>query len=139
LSIVNTPGVAGRERPAASELLTGIVLLVAVGLWASNDGGYAEVAWYPIAALLVALITALWIGGYPIVPADRMSLALCGSLAGYTIWSYASIGWAADRGIALTGANRGSVRRGGGRPDRVRRCDVLHGKGLFIPSGVRVP
>jgi hypothetical protein len=106
LSTVNTPGVAGRERPAASELLTGIVLLVAVGLWASNDGGYAEVAWYPIAALLVALITALWIGGYPIVPADRMSLALCGSLAGYTIWSYASIGWAADRGIALTGANR---------------------------------
>ena len=37
----------------------------------------------------------------------RTVFAAVGLLAAFTVWSYASIGWAADRGVAWDGSNRG--------------------------------
>jgi hypothetical protein len=56
--------------------------------------------------LLVALVVALWVGGYSPIPTGRPASVAALALAGLVIWSYASIAWAGDRGIAVTGANR---------------------------------
>ena len=86
-------------------LLVGLVVLAVLGTWSATDGGFAEVVWYPSAVLLLVLFAVLeWS-----VPARRLdgwtASALAG-LAGLTVWSFLSISWAGDRGLALTGSNR---------------------------------
>lgn len=73
--------------------------------WAGSDGGYAEVVWYP-SALLLLVLTAILTWATPLNRLSLRATVALGSLIAYTGWSYLSISWADDRGIALTGANR---------------------------------
>jgi hypothetical protein len=83
----------------------GVVALLVAATWTANDGGYAEVLWYPGALLLVVLLAVLeW--SVPGVALGRRALAALAALALFTGWSFLSIAWADDRGLALTGAGR---------------------------------
>ena len=72
-----------------------------------RDGGFGATVWYPVAllvlgaALMVGLSARQRIGAVP-----RAVLAAVGCLAGYTVWSFATIGWAAVQGSAWYGSDR---------------------------------
>jgi O-antigen ligase len=94
-------------EPAALAEALPLLPLVAVFIgWGAHDGGYSPVAWLPGAlfalATLLTLVLALreeLVRPRPVVVAECLLLA-------YTVWCYASIGWAQVRGDALDGANR---------------------------------
>lgn len=83
--------------------------VVAVGiflLWTAKGGGYATTVWYPSALVFLALscFAVLWrVNRYP---RPAASIIAAGLLLGFTCWSFASIAWSTDRGIAWEGANR---------------------------------
>src|SRR5439155_24717826 len=98
------------RRGTGDELLVvlpGLLLAAVLVVWAADGGGFSPLAWYPGAILLLALLAvavtaggALWrrAGGL-----GRTSLVL---FSAFTLWSFASIAWAGDRGVARDGANR---------------------------------
>ncbi|HEU4976451.1 MAG TPA: O-antigen ligase family protein [Baekduia sp.] len=98
--------VAARLRAAP----TTVPALVAVALllvWIPLDGGQAITRWAPGALLLIALLAVCVIALPPqwgsLPGAVRAAVVL---LAAFTAWSFASIAWADDQGIALEGADR---------------------------------
>ena len=81
------------------------VALGVLAFWGGTDGGYAELVWYPGGLLLlVLLLVSEW--SVPGRRLDRWSSAALATFAAFTAWSYLSILWADDQGLALTGANR---------------------------------
>ncbi len=84
--------------------------LVAVGVlvfWTVDGGGFFPTSWYPGALALLALLAVVAVTGpsaWRDLPGPaRVAIA---ALAAYTAWSYLSIAWADDQGIAWEGANR---------------------------------
>lgn len=83
--------------------MVGVCVLIA---WGAIDGGYPSTTWYPGALFLLALLAVVLAGLGPpkgLSPEVRLAIAC---LAGYTVWSYLSILWAAQRADAWDGANR---------------------------------
>ena len=83
--------------------LAGMAILL---WWAADEGGYAPTAWYPGALLFLALLVAVVVRegrGRSLAPGAWGAIAL---LAGFTVWSFLSIGWAGVPGDAWDGANR---------------------------------
>jgi hypothetical protein len=93
------------RSPAPDTALVAAVTLVVLGLWGALDGGYAEVDWYPPAILLLILLLVLGWAARP-APLGRRALVVVGAFGAFTVWSFLSILWAGDHGVALTGANR---------------------------------
>lgn len=97
-----------RQLRRLAEPDAGIALITIVGcfaLWSANDGGYEEIVWYPVGLVLGVLAGILaWSVGRRRL--GRWATVALGGFAAYTVWAYLSIGWAGDRGLALTGANR---------------------------------
>lgn len=86
-------------------LVAGVSTLIVFAVWATTDGGYAETTWYPAGILLLVLVGVLaW--AVPQRSLGRLSCVILVGAVGFTAWSYASIAWAGERGLALTGANR---------------------------------
>src|SRR5438876_12290735 len=82
-----------------------LATLVIFAVWSGNDGGYGELLWYPAAVLLLILLVVLaWAA--PGRALDRLSLTAVVALGALTGWTFLSILWGGDRGIALTGAHR---------------------------------
>ncbi|HEY2935531.1 MAG TPA: O-antigen ligase family protein [Gaiellaceae bacterium] len=99
----------GRRR-AGDELLVvlpGLLVAGVLAAWAADGGGFSPLTWYPGAILLLALLAVAWTGGGVLWRrshgAGRASIVL---FAAFTVWSFASIAWAGDRGAAWDGANR---------------------------------
>jgi hypothetical protein len=93
-----------RAAPATVPLLLAVAVFL---VWTPLDGGQAVTRWAPGGIVLIALLAATG-GGLGLrwraVPTGvRAAVAL---LAAFTAWSYASIAWADDGGVALEGANR---------------------------------
>lgn len=103
-----------RDEPVSRgwlfDLAGALPALAAVGVlvaWSTDQGGYFTRSWAPGAIFLLAvlLVTAL---------ADRSSFkglpravqVALAALALFTAWSYLSITWADDQGVAWNGANR---------------------------------
>jgi tetratricopeptide (TPR) repeat protein len=79
---------------------------VAVFIWfAADEAGFRGVTWYPASLLLVALLAVLLVT-LPRPRPTRLALAAIALLAAYAAWSYLSILWADNQGIAWDGANR---------------------------------
>lgn len=80
--------------------------LVPVLALAVLNGGYYPDKWYPAAAFLLALLVVALLA----VPASRAAAPpvrlAAAALAAYAAWSYLSIAWATERGLAWEGANR---------------------------------
>jgi hypothetical protein len=83
-----------------------VVALAVVVFFVVRDGGFSQTVWYPGAAgvLGVALVAALaqWRGRLRL-DAKTVSVAL---FAAFAVWSFLSIAWAQDKGVAWDGANR---------------------------------
>jgi tetratricopeptide (TPR) repeat protein len=91
----------------AATFLVGVLPLGVFLLWAAVDGGYPPTLWYPGALALLGLAVLLLLTRAELLttlprPA-RWGLVL---LAGFTLWSALSIGWAGDRGEAWDAVNR---------------------------------
>ena len=73
--------------------------------WAARDGGFDPLRWLPGAIFLMALIVVALIAG-PRRPMPRAVIVSLAGLAGFTLWSYASLAWAGVPSDAWIGANR---------------------------------
>lgn len=100
----------GSPSPVAVRASTALVGALPLGiflLWAAVDGGYPPTLWSPGALALVALaalLVALSPGLLATLP--RTALAALVLFAAFTLWSFLSIAWAAERGEAWDAANR---------------------------------
>ena len=88
------------------ELVPGLAAVALFVFWGAHGGAFAPTTWYPGALLVLVLLgTALimsrqWRRPHPVV---FVALAALGA---FTLWSFASIGWAEVKGDAWDGANR---------------------------------
>jgi O-antigen ligase len=90
----------GQAFPLAAILL--LVLLMVV-----REGGFAGTVRYPVTLVVLGLcVTVVGVGARRVATLPRTVAAAVGCLAAFTVWSYASILWAADRGAAWDGSNR---------------------------------
>lgn len=93
-----------RAAPATVPTLLAVAVFLA---WTPFDGAESVTRWAPGGIALIALLAAT-AGGLGLrwraVPvAVRAAVAL---MAAFTAWSYLSLAWADDGGVALEGANR---------------------------------
>jgi O-antigen ligase len=91
--------------PRPDLAIPGAVALAVLAFWGGTDGGYGELVWYPggLLLLVLLLVTEYSVPGRRL---DRRSCAALGAFAAFTAWSYLTLLWADDRGLAFTGANR---------------------------------
>lgn len=104
---LRSTGAVGRLPRAAASIPT-VLGLVAVGLfcvWTVKDGGFAPEQWLPGALVMLGLLLTV-LASQDVRARLRDAPAAPSLLAGYVVWSYASILWAQVRGDALDGANR---------------------------------
>jgi hypothetical protein len=87
-------------------LASGAIGLVATILLAAHEGGYETGSWYPAGLFLLGLLAVTLVvrpgSGRP----PAAALAAVGLLLAYAVWSYLSILWADDQGVAVDGAGR---------------------------------
>jgi hypothetical protein len=91
---------------AASPSFPPALIGVAVFIWfAADEGGYRGTTWLPAALLLLVLLGVTLVAlSRPRPP--RAALFALGLLIAYALWSYLSVLWADQPGIAWDGANR---------------------------------
>lgn len=90
------------ENPA---LPIAVLALASFVFLAGDEGGFRQTTYLPTTLLLLALL-AVGLLALP-RPSPRPAAAwAAGLLAAYAVWSYLSILWADQQGIALDGANR---------------------------------
>jgi hypothetical protein len=92
-----------RESPA---IVPALAATIAFLVLAATEAGFYATAWYAAALFMLGLLVATLIAvGLPrSVP--KATLAALGLFAGYAAWSYLSISWADQQGVAWDGANR---------------------------------
>ena len=100
-----------RANPTLIPALAAVAILVALGgseagFYPTSTGQHPGLGWYPAAVFLLALLVASVIAVPPPRPVPRVVVAALVLLAGFTAWSYLSIAWAEQQGVAWDGANR---------------------------------
>ena len=103
-----------RANPVLVPMLAAVAIFVALG---ASEGGFYEVStrqhpglgWYPAGLLLLALLGAAMIAVPPPRPVPRAVLLALGLLGAYAAWSFLSITWAEQQGVAWEGANRTAI------------------------------
>jgi tetratricopeptide (TPR) repeat protein len=96
-------------RLRAAPITAPTLLAVAVFLaWTPLDGGQPITRWAPGAIVLLALLGLALVALPPLRWAELPSTVRVAALAliAFTVWSFLSIAWADDRGVALEGADR---------------------------------
>lgn len=91
---------------ALAEALPLLPLVAVFAGWGAHDGGYSAVAWLPGALFALATLLTLVLVLREELVRPRLVVVAEVLLLAYTVWCYASIGWAQVRGDALDGANR---------------------------------
>ncbi len=94
-----------RAAPITAPTLLAVAVFVA---WTPFDGGQPITRWAPGAIILLALLGLALVALPPLrrpaLPGTVRVAAL--TLSAFTVWSFLSIAWADDRGVALEGADR---------------------------------
>lgn len=103
-----------RENPALLPCLAATVVFVAMagseaGFYPIGTRQHAGLGWYPAAMLLLALLCSAVVAVRPQRPLPRSVALALALLGGYTAWSYLSISWAEQAGVAWDGANRSAI------------------------------
>ena len=84
------------------------IIVTLIAFMVVRDGGFAGTVWYPVALVVLGVVVAVGLSaGRLLTTASRSVLTAIGCLAAYTAWSYATIAWAAVRGSAWDGSNKG--------------------------------
>ena len=95
-----------RQLVAESPGAVPLALCLAVFVWfASKEAGFLGTIWLPGALLLLAAL-AVCLASLPLPRPPRARRAAVVLLAAYAAWSYLSILWADEQGVAWDGANR---------------------------------
>ena len=84
------------------------ILVLALALFAflaGDEGGFRQTTFLPATLALLALLVVALLA-LPRPSPRRAAAWAIGLLAAYAVWSYLSILWADQQGIALDGANR---------------------------------
>jgi O-Antigen ligase len=85
--------------------LPAFLIVGALLLWASLDGGAAARIWLPSAVFVLCLAVLMW-SSRSLRQAIRGGILVAlGALTAFAVWSFASIGWAQVRGEAWQAAN----------------------------------
>ncbi|HEY6758624.1 MAG TPA: O-antigen ligase family protein [Baekduia sp.] len=94
-----------RAAPITAPTLLAVGVLLA---WTPLDGGQAITRWAPGAIVLLALLGLALVALAPLRWAELPGAVRVAALAlgAFTAWSFLSIAWADDRGVALEGADR---------------------------------
>jgi hypothetical protein len=100
-------GRAARLRPHLPAALPGLAAVGLFLLWAVHDGGFDEDTWYWGALAMLALTTGSFVAlGPRRRPLPRPVAIALGCFALYVGWSYLSMTWAQNAGLAWEGSNR---------------------------------
>jgi len=95
-----------RRILADSPSLPLLLVAVAIFVWlAADEGGFRGVTFLPATLLLLALL-AIGLIALPLPRPTRAQWVAIALLTGYAAWSYLSIIWADEQGLAWDGANR---------------------------------
>jgi O-Antigen ligase len=87
----------------------GLVLALAA-LMVVRGGGFAATVWYPVALFVLGAALTVALSAWPrLGSVPRAALGAVGCLAGFTLWSFATIGWAAVRSSAWYGSDRDAL------------------------------
>lgn len=109
---------ARRLRAEGTPLFPASVVIAVVVAWAASGGGYESqptlasayepTRWYAGALLLVGLLcaTAFGLGRLRL---SRWTMLAGGAFALYVVWSFLSVLWAHDQGLAFKGSDRALV------------------------------
>ncbi|HEX7292905.1 MAG TPA: O-antigen ligase family protein [Solirubrobacterales bacterium] len=89
-------------NPSAPLLAVATVLCVWMG---ADEGGFHGTTFLPMTLALLALLV-VGLLALPLPRPSRAQWAAIGLIAGYAAWSYLSITWADQQGMAWDGANR---------------------------------
>ncbi len=95
-----------RESPALPAVLVLVAALIALG---ASEAGYYPTTWYAAALFALALLTVALIALRPPRRLGRAQVAALGLLTAFAAWSYLSILWADQQGLAWEGANRSAL------------------------------
>ena len=83
-------------------------MLALAAFMVARDGGFAGTIWYPVSLVVLAVLaTIVASAGRLMTTVSRGVMAAAGCFTAFTLWSFATIGWAAVRGEAWYGSNRG--------------------------------
>ncbi|HEY0631622.1 MAG TPA: O-antigen ligase family protein [Thermoleophilaceae bacterium] len=82
-----------------------VVALVTFLWFGASNGGFDGTTWYPGALIVLALVLIAAVT-VPAAGLPRLVAVAALALIGYAAWSYLSIGWARQKGVAWDGANR---------------------------------
>jgi hypothetical protein len=102
------PASGGRVQRilAESPSLPLLAVAVVVFAWlAADEGGFHGTTFLPATLVLLALLL-IGLVALPIPRPSRVRWIAMGLLTGYAAWSYLSILWADEQGLAWDGANR---------------------------------
>lgn len=98
-------GVAHRP-PVASDALLVVPMFAIFALWVAKDGGYDPTIWLPGTLFALGTVVVLVIAAPREFARRRGPAAATLLFLAFTVWCFASMSWAGDRGIAWDGANR---------------------------------
>lgn len=91
----------------ASPLLPlGAFIVALFLLFASQDGGYAPTVWLPGTLFVLGLLVAVLATGASAIRERPLIAGAVACFAAFTLWNYATVFWAQERGLAWDGANR---------------------------------
>ena len=87
-------------------LLPALLVVPVLLVFTLEQGGYQPTTWYPAALFLLAALVVAAVALPRPGTLARASAAAAALLFAYAAWSYLSIAWADDQGVAWDGANR---------------------------------
>ena len=108
---VTRSGAVAAESGSFREVIAGAlplaVMLSLAVFMAAKEGGFAPTIWLPVGLFVLAFAAMVAIAvPQRLFGAPQMVLVAIGLFAAFTVWSFASIGWAQAKGDAWDGSNR---------------------------------
>jgi tetratricopeptide (TPR) repeat protein len=94
------------ETPALPALLALVAALVALG---ASEAGYYPTTWYAVALFVLGLLVVALLALPRPARLPRTQAVALALLGAYACWSYLSIAWADEQGLAWEGANRSAL------------------------------
>ncbi|HEY1539749.1 MAG TPA: O-antigen ligase family protein [Solirubrobacteraceae bacterium] len=87
-------------------IVPGLLVAALFAVLVSSDGGVNEVDWCPAAVFVILLLAVVVAGsGRALATLPRSARIALACFGAFTVWSFLSIAWADDRGVAWDAAN----------------------------------